>query len=35
VFTHFLPLLRERGVTPDQTDTMLRRNPTRLLSLLQ
>jgi phosphotriesterase-related protein len=35
VFTHFLPLLRERGVTPDQIDTMLRRNPMRLLSLRQ
>ena len=33
VFTHFLPLLRERGVTAAQIDTMLRDNPARLLSL--
>jgi len=33
VFTHFLPLLRERGVTAAQIDTMLRDNPARLLGL--
>ena len=33
VFTHFLPLLRERGVTSAQIDTMLRDNPARLLGL--
>src|ERR1700730_7224688 len=33
VFTHFLPLLRERGVTSAQIDTMLRDNPARVLSL--
>jgi phosphotriesterase-related protein len=31
VFTDFLPMLGERGVTDEQIDIMLRRNPERLL----
>ena len=33
VFTHFLPLLRERGVSAADIDVMLKLNPQRLLSM--
>jgi phosphotriesterase-related protein len=33
VFADFLPMLEERGVSPAQIETMLCRNPARLLSL--
>jgi phosphotriesterase-related protein len=33
VFTQFLPLLRERGVTPAHIDMMMKHNPERLLRI--